>query len=66
MSNMLSCVHEDFHALWKSYFVNARMISERRESLIIHPINDLVTWIFKAAIQGNRGLERIHSSNWHH
>ena len=37
------CIHEDFHAPWKSYFVNARMISEWRESLIIHPISDLVT-----------------------
>ena len=43
MSNTLSCLHEDFHALWKSYFVNARMISERRESLIIHPISGLIT-----------------------
>ena len=40
---MLSCVHEDTHALWKSYFVNARIIGAWRESLIIHPISDLVT-----------------------
>ena len=40
---MLSLLHEDFHALWKSYFVNSCMIGEWRESLIIHPISDLVT-----------------------
>ena len=40
---MLSCIHNDIHALWKSYFVNARMIGEWRESLIIHPISNRVT-----------------------
>ena len=43
VSKMLSCVHEDFHAPWKSNFVNTRMIGEWRESLIIHPNSDLVT-----------------------
>ena len=43
---MLSYVH-DVHALWMSYFVNARMIGEWRESLIIHPISDRVTrWLW--------------------
>ena len=30
-------------SLWKLYFINARMIGKWRESLIIHPISDLVT-----------------------
>ena len=36
VSKMLSYVHRDFLALWKSYFVNARMIGKWWESLIIH------------------------------
>ena len=52
MSKMLACVHNDVHAPWKSYFVNARMIGEWRESLIIHTISDRVTpcrWVWVVA-----------------
>ena len=40
---MLLCVHNDVHALWKSYFVNAHMIGEWPESLLIQPISKCVT-----------------------
>ena len=43
MSKMLSCEHNYFHVLWKLYFINACVIGKLRESLIIHPISDLVT-----------------------